>query len=338
MATMYVYNIPTNKTVNLRKTASSSSAILVRVGYGKAVQASYYNSTWHSATYNGYSGYIMSKFLTATNPNGGNSGGSYIGQGTVIGGRLYCRKQPQSGYAYWGQFSTGDNIPVYSCSTSGWYETRWPANGSNVGYVMSQYIQMGGGGNGSATYEFDAFKATDYALNHSDNHTGGACLKRNTAFTTIDGTNDCADFAHQCICCGGVPMFDGWFYRFAGIPSSWTNSKWSVTGGGLAMLKAKGWVTRVAYNQVQCGDLVYSYNPSASPTPYLHVTIAVSKNVIDNNRFGCMVCGNTQNQHKKFKELTSTNCEIYRVNASLLGDGTEKIVVLPVSGNGATVL
>ena len=339
MATMYVFNIPNNETVNLRKTASSSGAVLVRVPYGKAVQANYHNSTWHSATYNGYSGYIMSKFLTATDPNGGSSGGggSYIGQGTVIGGRLYCRKQPQAGYAYWGQFNTGDTIPIYSCSTSGWYETRWPANGSNIGFVMTQFIQMGGGG-GSATYAFDASKTVNYALNHSDNFTGGACLKRNTAFPSIDGTDDCADFAHQCICCGGVPMFDGWFYRLAGIPSNWTNSKWGVTGSGLARLKAKGWVTQVAYNQVQPGDLVYSYDPKASPTPYPHVTIAVSANVNDNGRFGCMVCGNTQNQHNKFKLLTSANCEIYRVNASLSGNGTEKAVNLPISGNGATVL
>ena len=62
MATMYVYNIPTDETVNLRKTASSNGTILVRVPYGKPVQASYYNSTWHSATYNDYSGYIMSKY------------------------------------------------------------------------------------------------------------------------------------------------------------------------------------------------------------------------------------------------------------------------------------
>ena len=55
MATMYVYNIPTDETVNLRKTASSNGTILVRVPYGKPVQASYYNSTWHSATYNDYS-------------------------------------------------------------------------------------------------------------------------------------------------------------------------------------------------------------------------------------------------------------------------------------------
>ena len=68
MATMYVCNIPADETVNLRKTPSSTGTVLVRVGYGKAVQASSYNSTWHSASYNGYSGYIMSKFLSATKP------------------------------------------------------------------------------------------------------------------------------------------------------------------------------------------------------------------------------------------------------------------------------
>lgn len=95
---MYVYNIPTDETVNLRKTPSSSGTILVRVPYGKAVQASRYDSTWHSATYNNYSGYIMSKFLSETDPNGGgNGGGEYLGQGTVKGGALYCRKKADFG-------------------------------------------------------------------------------------------------------------------------------------------------------------------------------------------------------------------------------------------------
>lgn len=163
MATMYVYNIPTDETVNLRKTPSSSGTILVRVPYGKAVQASRYDSTWHSATYNNYSGYIMSKFLSETDPNGGgNGGGEYLGQGTVKGGALYCRKKPISGYDYWGRFQDGDAIPIYSCSTSGWYETRWPASGNNVGYVMSRYITLGssgGGGTGVNTATWAQVKA-----------------------------------------------------------------------------------------------------------------------------------------------------------------------------------
>lgn len=145
MATMYVNNIATNETVNLRKTPSRTGTVLVRVGYGKAVDA--YASTtegWHHASYNGYEGYIMSEFLTTNNPNNSSSSnGEYIGEGTVVGGRLYCRKQPQAGYAYWGQFNSGDIIPLYSCQT-GWYETRWPATGNNIGYVMSDYISVNG--------------------------------------------------------------------------------------------------------------------------------------------------------------------------------------------------
>lgn len=152
MATMYVYNIPTDETVNLRKTASGNGTILVRVPYGTAVQANFYNSEWYSASYNGYSGYIMSKYLTPTNPSGGSDSGegTYRGQGTVVGGgQLYCRKQPVAGYAYWGKFDEGATIPIYDCSTDGWFATRWPATGSNVGYVMSEFISLNSGGGGS---------------------------------------------------------------------------------------------------------------------------------------------------------------------------------------------
>ncbi|MEG1092417.1 MAG: amidase domain-containing protein [Acinetobacter sp.] len=342
MATMYVYNIPTNETVNLRKTASSSGTILVRVGYGKAVQATSYNLTWHSATYSGYSGYIMSKFLTSTDPNGGgsSSGSTRPGQGTVIGGGpLYCRKMPQAGYAYWGQFQEGASIPIYPCSTSGWYETRWPASGSNVGYVMSQYISMSGGSTGGTTtsYTFEPNDAATYALNHSDK-SKGKCTKRNTYFPSIDGNDDCADFVSQCLCAGGVPMFNGWFYSFNGIPTNWSGSKWGVTYSGYQKLNGKGWLQTVAYNAIQSGDIIYSYNPNATPTPYTHVTIAVSENVTENGKYGCKICDNTANQHDEFKELTSKNCKCYRVKRTLSGDGNEKRVRLPLDGNGATVL
>lgn len=153
MATMYVYNIPSDETVNLRNSPSSEGTVLVRVRYGYAVEASPSSTSgWHNASYGGYNGYIMSQYLTYNNPNGGSSsGGSYLGMGTVTGGSLYCRKAPVSGYEYWGRFDSGDVIPIYSCSTSGWYETRWPASGSNVGYVMSQYITMGGSSGGNTT-------------------------------------------------------------------------------------------------------------------------------------------------------------------------------------------
>ena len=65
MATMYVYNIPSDETVNLRNSPSSDGTVLVRVPYGSAVEASTSSTSgWHNASYGGYNGYIMSQYLT----------------------------------------------------------------------------------------------------------------------------------------------------------------------------------------------------------------------------------------------------------------------------------
>lgn len=281
---------------------------------------------------------------TVSGTGGGGGNGTYIGQGTVIGGRLYCRKQPQTGYEYWGQFENGTVIALYTCSTNGWYETRWPVGGSNIGYVMSQYVVENGGGGSEpsvTTYSFISTQAVTYALNHSDNSPSGTpCTKRNRSFPGIDGSNDCADFAHQCLCAGGVPMFNGWFYRFtnSSLPSNWSDSKWNVTYSGLQKLLSKQWVDAVSYNQIAPGDLIYSYDENASPTPYTHVTIAVSGNVTVDGKYGCYVCGCTQNQNNAFKRLTPSNCRCYRVKGTLNGDGTERSVFLPLDGSGGYVI
>ena len=162
MATMYVYNIPTNETVNLRKSPSSDSTILIRVGYGKAVQASYYNSTWHSASFGGKSGYIMSKFLSATDPNGGGSGsvdgsGGTPTAGVIKGTGVRVRSQPNTTSTILTQVNTGDKITYYSGKTysgSGytWYRctgSKW----SGDGYIATNYVvkddgSSGGGGGG----------------------------------------------------------------------------------------------------------------------------------------------------------------------------------------------
>ena len=79
MATMYVYNIPTNETVNLREDPNSSAKVMIKVPYGSEVDASASGTSgWHSCSYwsNGlYTGYMMSQYLTSTNPNGSGGGG-----------------------------------------------------------------------------------------------------------------------------------------------------------------------------------------------------------------------------------------------------------------------
>lgn len=190
---------------------------------------------------------------------------------------------------------------------------------------------------GAATYQYRPEKAVAYALNHSDN-SKGPCPLRNTVFRSSDGRNDCADFVSQCICAGGVPMFDGWFYRLPGIPAHWSHSKWQVTYSGSRRLLEKGWLTEIPYDAVRPGDIIYTFNPMSKPTGYTHVTIAVSETYTKNGRFGCNVCGYTQNQHNQFKQLNPAKCKCYRLKEIMQGDGREKRVELPLSGSGATVL
>lgn len=60
--------------------------------------------------------------------------------GIVLGGSLYCRKEPSTSAAYYGRFSNGDVISVQTISgNSQWYKTSW--NGS-VGYVMKSYVAV----------------------------------------------------------------------------------------------------------------------------------------------------------------------------------------------------
>jgi Bacterial SH3 domain. len=66
-STMYV-NCPVGQTVRLRATASTSGTTLTNIPRGTAVQAEYYNSSWHKVKYGSYTGYMMSSFLSTTKP------------------------------------------------------------------------------------------------------------------------------------------------------------------------------------------------------------------------------------------------------------------------------
>ena len=346
MATMYTSGFASDETVNLR--ATPNGTVLVRIRYGEAVEATPSSTDgWHHATYSTYTGYMRSKFLSYEDPNASSSTSGSWGMGTVYNGKLYCRKSPSKDAAYWGRFSDGARIPI-KVYDSTWYETYWDGNQNQVGYVMRDYVtntSFGGASEGTTTtetYYFEASDAVAYALHHSDDSGMMVCAKRNTSFS-CNGESDCANFVHQCLCAGGVPMFNGWSYHLTGIPSSWTTTAWKTTNSGRKQLLDKGWINKIAYNQIQPGDIIYTYKKDATPTPYTHVTIAVSTNYSINvgtnkEKFGCDVCGYTWNQNSEFKELTASNCECYRVKSTLIGDGTEKRVFLPLIGNGAEVL
>ena len=373
MSTMYVSNIQPGYTVNLRKEPNSSAVVLVRVGYGKAVEATKYNSTWHKATYSSYTGYIMSKFLSSTNPNGSSSGGSGNNSssasaiGVITGDQVRVRSQPNTSSNVLTHVNKGDKVTYYpnesySSSSHKWYRctsSKWSGNG----YIAADYVQKddgsssGGGTNSGSSndftdivttnptvttyYAFNPQNAVAYALTHSTTMSDTvADPARNKSFGE-GSSNNCANFVHQCLIAGGARMFNGWCYKLPGIPSSWDSSSWKYTNQGRRSLLEKKWIELIPITSVKAGDIIYSYfsdyKDRGFNTPYNHVTIAVTD--YDAAINGCRVCGHSKNQNNVIKELKDsgnpcTYC--YRMKSRLGGDGTEKSIDL-TDGNSKAI-
>lgn len=69
-STMYV-SVRPGETVRLRNAPNTKATVLVNIPHGTAVSADYYNSNWFRVKYQQYTGYMMSKFITSNDPNGG---------------------------------------------------------------------------------------------------------------------------------------------------------------------------------------------------------------------------------------------------------------------------
>ena len=195
-------------------------------------------------------------------------------KGIVGGGALFCRKKPQEGYDYWGKFPDGTEINVRDCGKEGWYETRWNKDDSKVGYVMRDYIDVNVLPAGLTQVPFYPSKAVEYADHHSQTTAvGKLCTNRNKTFGSAT-SNDCANFVSQCLCAGGLPMFNGWSYNLPGIPAGWKKTtKWSLTESGMKKLtdSARAWMTLIDPTLVKPGDVIYTYKKNnAEGKKYTH--------------------------------------------------------------------
>lgn len=255
--------------------------------------------------------------------------------GIVSGGKLYCRKKPSKSAAYWGLFKDGVSIKIKEYDAS-WYETYWDDDTSKVGYVMKTYIDAET--HPEIIVQYDSDKAVKYAKNHSTSNTTGADPARNTTFGSVT-TNDCANFVSQCLCCGGLPMFNGWSYALDNIPAGWkSKSKWKLTYSGCQKLLGKDRIYEITDpTQTKEGDIIYTIDKSQEEgKQYTHVTIAVSD--YSSTIGGCLVCGHSTNQNSKKKVLNANKVKVYRVKKEIIVAGNEKRVDIPVEGNGATVI
>jgi mannosyl-glycoprotein endo-beta-N-acetylglucosaminidase len=65
----YVYT-SNGKGLNLRSGPSKDYEILTTIPYGTELTGvAYYDSSWSQVSYNGYSGYVMSRYLSSTKPS-----------------------------------------------------------------------------------------------------------------------------------------------------------------------------------------------------------------------------------------------------------------------------
>ncbi len=345
MQRLYTGNFPPDETVNFRKGAGRRFPIIARIAYGEIVEGKVHDSTWHFVSYKGQAGYIMSRYLTQNPPQNTKDDFMPVLVDTATNGngsRLNIRENPGKNAKIITRVANGTALWARK-ELEGWHEVSFQGK---QGYGMAKFLKPAEEKAESSTkpppkvaYPFSRERAVLYALNHSDNSPSPhPCQNRNLSFASTDGKNDCADFVHQCLVAGGAPMFDGWHYPLKGIPTHWKNSGWAWTNRGRLALLQKDWIEAVACEQVAPGDIIYTYNQSATPTSYTHVTIAVSKAQKEGNQIYCTVCGNTTNQHKAIKYLAPNNCRCYRVKETLLGDGSEIPILLPEKGSGAKIL
>lgn len=105
--------------VNLRRTASTSSMVLVRVPHGAEVAVLDYGDTWCMVAYGDYIGYMVTEYLSATNPLSGGSGAAGSGSAaasawiyTKDGSGVYFRKQATASSGYHALLTGGTEVAV----------------------------------------------------------------------------------------------------------------------------------------------------------------------------------------------------------------------------------
>lgn len=240
------------------------------------------------------------------------------------GGKIIGRLYPGNPFIYY----SGESYPHGGKS---WYRMKFDGDA----YIRADFVTADTANHtviGTINYSSD--NAVTYGGNHTENT--GAMTKpanNNDSFGFTKSQN-CTNFVNQCLCAGGIPMFDGWARNFNGIPSSWDKGSWTLTNRTRCSLIAKGLITEIPYNQVRKGDIIFNYNENNSVhLRYPHVVIAVGPY----NAGKVLVHGHTQNRKNWNKSITSSNCKCYRVVSGVPLEACEKRVTLPNTGSGATV-
>ena len=338
--------------LNIRQTPSTSGTKLYAAAKGTTLYVLDTTSVsgWYQVSSSSGTGWAVSSYLTMGGNSGGGSGGSGSGGdsggGTssntrtdgVINHTSYVNIRQEPNGTIIGRLFPGDPF-VYDASksyTAGgyrWYKIEFDGDA----YIRADYVSADTANRvvvKAITYSPDA--AVNYGYYHTDN-TGSSdsCASHNTTFGYIS-SGDCANFVSQCLCAGGLPMFDGWSYPVTGISGSWDTYNWKHTNATRCALIAKGRISSIDCTEVKKGDIIYTYDSSKSNynDRYTHVVIAAAD--YDSSSGTCKVHGHTENKRAWDKPLVASKCKCYRVCTAIKVEQCEKRVSLPSTGSGAT--
>ncbi|MCM3570725.1 SH3 domain-containing protein [Neobacillus mesonae] len=131
--------------LNLRQSASTSSAVVASLSKGTAVSVYSEANGWAKIKANGKVGYVSSKFLSSANAGGPSKQPAasvttkYV---DINGGSLNLRQSASTSSAVVASLSKGTAVSVYS-EANGWAKIK--ANGK-VGYVSSKFLSSANAG------------------------------------------------------------------------------------------------------------------------------------------------------------------------------------------------
>lgn len=137
LGTMRVVNC--DSWVSLRSYASTSASRITTVPLGAYVEAYYYNSEFTKCTYNGYTGYILSTYLTGTgNSTAASYSGSYLGKKTIVNCNEFVtlRSSPSTSASAVTRVAKGQQVDVYYYNDT---FSKCYYNGLS-GYILSYYL------------------------------------------------------------------------------------------------------------------------------------------------------------------------------------------------------
>jgi len=127
--------------LNMRQLAKAGSTVLTTIPQGATVTVSNHGTTWSAVSYYGYSGYVMTAYLSFSSEDSTDDSqqtADIFAKVTTASGSLNLRQEPKAGSSIYGTIPQYAVIAVHNMNTS-WSQVTY--NGV-TGYVMTAFLTV----------------------------------------------------------------------------------------------------------------------------------------------------------------------------------------------------